>query len=40
MEFISAQQRKDFEEAWASASKDPAAFCLLPPVFDLVAVKE
>jgi hypothetical protein len=39
METITAAEREAFEAAWQAASRDPDAFMLLPPVFDLVAVK-
>jgi hypothetical protein len=39
MGFISIEQRKAFEAAWAQASNDPGAYIVLPPVFDLIAVK-
>lgn len=34
---ITAAMRTAFEAAWARASADPTRFCLLPPVFDVVA---
>lgn len=38
--FISESQMRDFDQAWKDATANPASFCLLPPVFDIVAVKE
>ncbi|MFN9993603.1 MAG: class I SAM-dependent methyltransferase [Phycisphaerales bacterium] len=37
--FITEQEKSDFDAAWADAGRDPASFMLLPPVFELVAVK-
>jgi ubiquinone/menaquinone biosynthesis C-methylase UbiE len=39
MEAITPTERDDFEAAWKKASADPDVFMLLPPVYDLVAVK-
>jgi len=36
---ITPGEREAFEAAWKKACGDPDAFMLLPPVFDLVAVK-
>lgn len=36
---LSEQERREFESTWASASKNPDVFMMLPPVFDLVLVK-
>jgi SAM-dependent methyltransferase len=38
--FLSSSQRSDFETVWQEASKNSAAFCVVPPVFDLIAVRE
>lgn len=40
METITPAEREAFDAAWQAASRDPDAFMLLPPVFDLVAVKK
>jgi len=40
METITPAERDAFEAAWTKACNDPDAFMLLPPVFDLVAVKK
>ena len=40
MKFITREQRAAFEGAWAEAAADPAAFVLLPPVFEMIAVRE
>jgi ubiquinone/menaquinone biosynthesis C-methylase UbiE len=37
---ITAQEQQEFEAAWLEASADPDSFCMLPPVFELIAVKE
>jgi SAM-dependent methyltransferase len=37
---ITPEDRQAFEAVWAKASADPDCFMLLPPVFDLVAVKK
>ena len=34
---ITSSMRTEFESAWSRASADPARFCFLPPVFDVVA---
>lgn len=34
---ITSTQRAAFEVAWARAGSDPTRFCLLPPVFDVIA---
>ena len=39
MGHISAQERAEFETAWAEASSDPDAFMFLPPLYDVIAVK-
>jgi len=36
---ISGDTRRDFEQQWASAARDPHTFIVLPPVFEIVAVK-
>lgn len=38
--FITLADQDAFEKVWAEASQDPATFCQLPPVFELIAVKE
>ncbi len=38
--FITVEDREAFEKTWAEASNDPAAFVQLPPVYELIAVKE
>lgn len=38
--FITAHDREAFEAAWDEASKDPASFCQLPPVFELIVERE
>jgi SAM-dependent methyltransferase len=38
--FITSQDREAFEKTWDEASHDPASFVQLPPVFELIAVKE
>jgi ubiquinone/menaquinone biosynthesis C-methylase UbiE len=38
--FITQADREAFEQVWADASKDPAAFIQLPPVYELIAVKQ
>jgi SAM-dependent methyltransferase len=38
--FLTAEDREAFEKTWADASRDPASFCQLPPVFELIAVKD
>jgi ubiquinone/menaquinone biosynthesis C-methylase UbiE len=40
MGFITPAQETEFFAAWARASADPHAFTLVPPVFDLVAVRK
>lgn len=40
MEAITTAERDAFEAAWKKTCADPDAFMLLPPVFDLVAVKK
>jgi SAM-dependent methyltransferase len=40
MGFITAQDRQAFESAWEEAGQDPASFIQLPPVFELIAIKE
>jgi SAM-dependent methyltransferase len=39
MEAITPAERDEFEAAWTAACADPDVFMLLPPVYDLVAVK-
>jgi ubiquinone/menaquinone biosynthesis C-methylase UbiE len=36
---LTPSDRQEFESLWASASKNPDVFMMLPPVFDLVLVK-
>jgi SAM-dependent methyltransferase len=38
--FITGDDRAAFDAAWARASTDPATFIQLPPVFELIAVKQ
>ncbi len=38
--FISREDKEAFDAAWDDASNDPASFVQLPPVYELVAVKE
>lgn len=38
--FISAEDRAAFERTWEEASSDPATFVQLPPVYELIAVRE
>jgi ubiquinone/menaquinone biosynthesis C-methylase UbiE len=38
--FITLEDRAAFEAAWAEASQDPASFVQLPPVYELIAVRE
>lgn len=38
--FITAEEMAAFNKAWEDAGKDPASFIQLPPVFEMVAVKE
>lgn len=40
MGFITAEQRRAFLAAWDAANHDPASYIVLPPVFDLIAVRE
>lgn len=40
MNEITLAEKDAFEAVWAKASADPDCFMLLPPVFDLVAVKK
>lgn len=37
--FITAEDRKAFDEAWDQASRDPASFIQLPPVYELVVTR-
>lgn len=37
---ITPEEKQAFEAVWAKASVDPDCFMLLPPVFDLVAIKQ
>jgi ubiquinone/menaquinone biosynthesis C-methylase UbiE len=37
--FITAEDRQAFEQTWEEASKDPASFVQLPPVYELIVVK-
>ncbi len=38
--FITVEDREAFEKTWAEASNDPAAFVQMPPVYELIAIKE
>ena len=38
--FITAEDQAAFNQTWAEASRDPASFLQLPPVYELVAVKD
>jgi ubiquinone/menaquinone biosynthesis C-methylase UbiE len=38
--FITQVDRDAFERTWSEATQDPATFIQLPPVFELIAVKE
>lgn len=38
--FLTAADQAAFNEAWAKASVDPGAFVLLPPVFEIIAVRK
>lgn len=38
--FITPEDRAAFDNAWRDASQDPASFIQLPPVFELIAVRE
>ncbi len=38
--FLSPEDRAAFDVAWAEASKDPACFVQLPPVYELIAVRQ
>jgi ubiquinone/menaquinone biosynthesis C-methylase UbiE len=40
MGFITPEDRAAFDRAWAEASNDPASFIQLPPVFELIVVRE
>ncbi|MFZ4573297.1 MAG: methyltransferase domain-containing protein [Phycisphaerales bacterium] len=37
--FITAADKEAFDQTWEQASKDPAAFIQLPPVYELIATK-
>lgn len=37
---ISREEKKAFEACWSEASDDPDSFMLLPPVFDVIGVKQ
>ena len=37
---LTAAEQADFERAWRDAAKDPDTFMFLPPVFDILAVKD
>jgi SAM-dependent methyltransferase len=39
MKQITPEDAAAFHEAWAEASRNPDAFMVLPPVFDLIAIK-
>jgi ubiquinone/menaquinone biosynthesis C-methylase UbiE len=39
MGLITADEQSEFEAMWLQASSDPDTFCVLPPVFELIAVK-
>jgi SAM-dependent methyltransferase len=39
MGYMSEAEQAEFEKAWAGASADPDSFMMLPPVYDLLAVK-
>lgn len=40
MGYLTADEAAAFHEAWAEAARNPDAFMFLPPVFDLIAVKQ
>lgn len=40
MKHLTADEAAAFHEAWAEASRNPDAFMMLPPVFDLIAIKQ
>ena len=37
---LTAADQSAFEHAWRQASNDPDTFMFLPPVFDILAVKD
>jgi ubiquinone/menaquinone biosynthesis C-methylase UbiE len=39
MGFLTQSQASEFFAVWAEASNDPSTFAVVPPVFDLIAVK-
>lgn len=39
MGYLTEPERKGFEAAWSAASNDPDAFMMLPPLYDVLAVR-